>query len=185
MTAPEEAAAWRSAAGTLDVVPAVDRPDLVADAVRSAGVDLGRCQVAEIEPGLADTAEFCAHYGVPLGGSANCVVVAGRRGGAQRVAACVVLATTRADVNGVVKRTLDVRSASFLPMDEAVARTGMEHGGITPVGLPTGWPVYLDVVVARAPALVVGSGLRRSKLLVPGDLLAALPGVVVVDGLGR
>ena len=65
-------------------------------------------------------------------------MVAGRRDGEERVAACVVRADTRADVNNLVKRTLDVRKASFLPMDRAVEESGMEYGGITPVGLPGG-----------------------------------------------
>lgn len=167
MTTPD-VIAWRAAAGTMVVVPAVARPDLLADAVRTSGLDLDVARVAEIDPELADTAEFCAHYGVPLGLSANCVVVGGKRNGEQRVAACVVVATTRADINGVVKRTLDVRSASFLPMDDAVALTRMEFGGITPAGLPEQWPVYLDARAAQEPVLVVGSGLRRSKLLVSG-----------------
>ena len=97
--------------------------------------------VAEIDPALADTAEFCAAYGSPMDGSANCVVVAGRRGDDTRYAACLVLATTRADVNGLVRRRLNARKASFAPMDDAVALTGMEYGGITPVGLPAEWPV--------------------------------------------
>ena len=90
--------------------------------------------------------------------SANCVVVAGRRGGDERVAACVVLATTRADVNGLVRRLLDVRKASFLAMDLAVEWTGMEYGGITPVGLPEGWSVFVDAAVAATPYVVIGSG---------------------------
>ena len=77
-------------------------------------------------------------YDVPMAAGANCVVVVGRRGGEERVAACVVRADTRADVNNLVKRTLDVRKASFLSMDRAVEETGMEYGGITPVGLPDG-----------------------------------------------
>jgi prolyl-tRNA editing enzyme YbaK/EbsC (Cys-tRNA(Pro) deacylase) len=185
MTAPEGATAWRVAAGTMDVVAAAARPDLLAEPARRAGVDLNAFGVAEIDPALADTVAFCAHYGVPRALSANCVVVGGRRGGEQRVAACVVLATTRADVNGLVKRTLDVRSASFLPMDEAVAGTGMEYGGITPLGLPAQWRLLIDSAVAEEPAVVVGSGLRRSKVVVPGSLLAALPGATVVAGLGR
>ena len=102
-----------------------------------------------------------------------------------RLAACLVFATTRADVNGVVRRHLDVRKASFAPMAEAVELTGMEYGGITPLGLPAGWPILIDAEVAAAPAVVVGSGVRRSKLVLPGRALAALPGAVVVDGLGR
>ena len=100
-----------------------------------------------IDPELADTAAFCARYGVALEDSANCVVIAGRRGGETRYAACVVLATTRADVNGVVRRRLDARKASFAPMDDAVALTGMEYGGITPIGLPADWPILVDAAV--------------------------------------
>ena len=96
----------------------------------------------------------------------------------------MVLATTRADVNGVARRTLQAKKASFAPMDAAVAETGMEYGGITPLGLPEGWPVLVDGAVAATDRVVVGSGVRRSKLLLPGKLLAALPGAVVLDGLG-
>lgn len=180
-----DAHGWHDAAGTLDVVPAASRPDLLAGAVRSSGVDLASFGVAGIDPDQADTAQFCATYGVDPAASANCVVVGGRRAGERRVAACVVPATTRADVNGVVKRALDVRTCSFLPVAEAVALTGMEHGGITPIGLPAGWRLLLDAVVAAAPAVVVGSGLRRSKVVVTGAVLAALPGAEVVEGLGR
>ena len=91
-----------------------------------AVADIG---VAEIDPALADTAAFCERYDVALTESANCVVVAGRRDGQTRLAACMVLATTRADVNGLVQRELDVRKASFAPMDQAVELTGMEYGG--------------------------------------------------------
>jgi prolyl-tRNA editing enzyme YbaK/EbsC (Cys-tRNA(Pro) deacylase) len=110
-------------------------------------------------------------------------VVAGRRGQDTRLAACVVLATTRADVNGVVRRRLDARKASFAPMDLAVSETGMEYGGITPLGLPAQWPVYVDLAVMERPYVVVGSGLRRSKLVVATSVLAEVPGAEVVDGL--
>ncbi|WP_184925889.1 YbaK/EbsC family protein [Saccharothrix ecbatanensis] len=175
-------------AGTLTPVPALDRLDLVAGPVAAAlrsMADGARFAVAEIDPTLADTAEFCAHYGSPLEASANCVVVAGKRGDTVRYAACLVLATTRADVNGVVRRRLDARKASFAPMDDAVSLSGMEYGGITPVGLPADWPVLLSPEVAAAPELVIGSGIRGSKLLVPGEVLAKLPGAEVVDGLAR
>ncbi|HET6920531.1 MAG TPA: YbaK/EbsC family protein [Jiangellaceae bacterium] len=173
--------------GALATVPASERPDLLAEPVRVA-LDArphAEIYVAEIDPELADTAQFCTAYGVAPEISANCVVVAGRRGGEQRVAACMVLATTRADVNNVVKRRLDVRKASFLAMDEAVLATGMEYGGITPIGLPTGWPVLVDAAVAELPYTVIGSGVRRSKLALPGATLAGWPGAEVVDGLGR
>src|SRR6202035_5836737 len=119
-------------------------------------------------------------YGVAPDVSANCVVISGKRGGETKFAACVVLATTRADVNGAARRHLDVRKASFAPMDVAVAETGMEYGGITPVGLPAAWPILVDAAVAVLPRVVVGSGVRRSKLVLPGAALAGLPGAEVL-----
>ncbi len=177
--------------GNLPTGPAVDRLDLLAPVVAAAitagahVAGMSKVEVAEIDPELADTAAMSAAYGVALEMSANCVVVTGRRGGENRHAACVVLATTRADVNGLVRRRLDVRKASFAATDFAVSETGMEYGGITPVGLPPGWPLLVDAAAAAAPVVVVGSGLRRSKLVLPGALLAELPGAEVVKGLGR
>ncbi len=177
--------------GSLPAVAALDRQDLLAPPVAAALTDLaGKLPadlvgVAEIDPELADTAAFCERYGVALTESANCVVVAGRRDGQTRMAACMVLATTRADVNGLVKRELDVRKASFAAMETAVELTGMEYGGITPIGLPAEWPLFVDEAVASAERVVIGSGLRRSKLTLPGAVLASLPGAVVLPGLGR
>jgi prolyl-tRNA editing enzyme YbaK/EbsC (Cys-tRNA(Pro) deacylase) len=177
--------------GNLDAVPALSRSDLLAPGVGTAlaaldgKIDVAAVGVAEIDPDLADTAAFCERYGVPPGESANCVVVAGRRDGETRFAACVVLATTRADVNGIVRRQLDVRKASFAAVDVAVAETAMEYGGITPIGLPAHWPVFVDDAVAARERVVVGSGIRRSKLTLRGEALAQLPGAVVVAGLGR
>src|SRR5258708_3449217 len=127
--------------GTLRTEPALSRPDLLAPPVLAAlrGWDrAAEVYVAPIDPELPDTAAFCAAYEVGLDASANCVVVAGKREGVVRYAACLVLATTRADVNGLARRQLDVRKASFAPMDAAVSETGMEYGGITPIGLPAG-----------------------------------------------
>ena len=181
--------AW-TIAGSLTPMPALEHPELLAEPVAAALAALpadqaARIAVAEIDPDLADTAAFCSTYGSPLEASANCVVVSGKREGQVRYAACLVLATTRADVNNVVRKRLDVRKASFAPMDTAVELSGMAYGGITPVGLPAGWPLLIDAAVAKAPELVVGSGIRGSKLLVPGDVLAALPGAEVVDDLGK
>lgn len=171
-------------------VPALTRPDLLAPPVLAAlrgwqgSVSVDEVTVTEIDPEVADTAAFCARYGVALEESANCVVVAGKRAGQVRLAACVVLATTRTDVNGLVRRHLDVGKASFAPREAAVAGTDMEYGGITPVGLPAGWSLLVDTAVAAHPRVVVGSGVRRSKLLLPGAALAGLPRAVVLEGLG-
>ena len=171
--------------GSLTWHPASQRPDLLGSAVAAALPSLpGPAWVAEIDEGLADTAAFTATYRVPLSASANCVVVAARRAGQTTLAACLVLATTRADVNGLVRRQLGARKASFAPQDVAVAETGMAYGGITPIGLPPGWPVLIDAAVAAADLVVVGSGVRGSKLAVPGPVLAQLPAAQVLEGLG-
>ncbi len=172
--------------GTLPWRPARDTLDLLADPVAAALATWARAgdlAVAPIDPDLADTAAFCAAYDVPPDDSANCVVIAGRRGDTVSYAACVVLATTRADVNGTVRRRLDARKASFASMDDAVARSGMEYGGITPIGLPAEWPVLIDRAVLGRASVVIGSGLRRSKIALPPDALAQLPTAEVVDGL--
>ncbi|MFF4749797.1 YbaK/EbsC family protein [Streptomyces sp. NPDC002514] len=159
----------------------------VAEAVRNwrGGVPADQIVYVDTEPEWADTAVFVEHYGRDLlERSANCVVVAGRRGGGATLAACVVLSTTRVDVNGTVRRRLGARKASFASMDTATGETGMEYGGITPVGLPADWTVLVDCAVVDLPYVLVGSGRRRGKLLVPGKAFAQLPGAVVLEGLG-
>jgi prolyl-tRNA editing enzyme YbaK/EbsC (Cys-tRNA(Pro) deacylase) len=174
-----------------DAAPATERLELLADPVAAAlrgwrgTVPAAELVHVDSDPAVADTAVFCETYGQDLlERSANCVVVAGKRGGNVTLAACVALSTTRVDVNGTVRRHLDVRKASFARTETATAETGMEYGGITPIGLPEGWPILVDARVADAPYLVVGSGRRRGKLIVPGKALAELPGAMVLDGLG-
>ena len=172
--------------GELQPVFAIERPDLLAEPVRAAleqwphATQVG---VVEIDPALADTAAMTSAYGVALSASANCVVVMGRRGGEERMAACVVRADLRVDVNNAVKRLLDVRKASFLPMERAVGETAMEYGGITPVGLPGGWRLLITTEVLDIDKAIIGSGVRRSKLVLPGALLADLPGAEVVKSM--
>ncbi|MGW5097496.1 YbaK/EbsC family protein [Streptomyces nodosus] len=159
----------------------------VADAVRrwSGSVPADQIVHVDTEPEWADTAVFVEHYGRELlDRSANCVVVAGRRGGVTTLAACVVLSTARVDVNGAVRRELGARKASFAPMEVATGETGMEHGGITPIGLPGDWPVLVDSAVVDLPYVLVGSGRRRGKLLVPGKAFAEVANAVVLEGLG-
>ena len=176
--------------GSLDLLPALDHPELLADPVFALLSTLpptlaASVGVAAIDPDLADTAAFCEAYDVGLDVSANCVIVAGTRGEVTKYAACMVLATTRLDVNGVVRRLLDARKASFAPMDDAVASTGMEYGGITPIGIPADWFLFVD---SRIPALgdvVIGAGIRAAKIVLPGALLAELPNAQVIDGLAK
>ncbi len=172
--------------GTLSTEPIDARPDLLAEPVRAAlssWEHAAAVGVAPIDAALADTAACSEAYDVPLDAGANCVVVAGRRDGEERVAACLVRSDTRADVNNRVKRLLDVRKCSFLSMERAVEESGMEHGGITPVGLPAGWRLLVDARVVETDLVLVGSGVRRSKLVLPGHLAAVLPRAEVIPDL--
>ena len=175
--------------------PALERTDLLAAPVAAAlralegsspdGARLThQAQVVPIDPRYSDTDVLNARYSLCPEATGNCVLVAGKRTGEERIAACVVRATDFADVNHVVKRRIDVRKASFLPVERAVELSLMEYGGITPVGLPEDWRLFIDGAVAERATVLIGSGLRHSKLLVPGSLLAALPGAEVVTGLG-
>jgi prolyl-tRNA editing enzyme YbaK/EbsC (Cys-tRNA(Pro) deacylase) len=170
--------------GTLDFTPALDSPELLAAptaaALRATDGAAADVLAAAIDPGLADTAAFCEHYEISMADGANCVVVQARRGERTWYAAVMVRGSDRADVNGIVRRHLDARKLSFASMDDAVALTGMEYGGITPVGLPADWPILVDESVAEHERLIVGSGIRGSKLLVTGRFLASLPNAQVL-----
>lgn len=169
-----------SARGNLDWQPFHSATHLVAEPVRAAGAP-DNTEVVAIDATLADTSAFCAEYDVALGASANCVIVAGTRAGETRYAAVMVLATDRADVNGVIRRELDARKISFAPAEDAISFTGMEFGGITPLGLPSEWPILVDTRVVEAGPVVIGAGVRAAKLLVDGAALASLPNARVLD----
>jgi prolyl-tRNA editing enzyme YbaK/EbsC (Cys-tRNA(Pro) deacylase) len=165
--------------GKLTFVPASDAVELVAPPARPHLRD--GLWVSAIDPDLADTAAFCDHYDVGLDVSANCVIVEARRADRVWYAACVVLATTRADVNGAVRKHLGARKISFAAMERAVALTGMEYGGITPVGLPDDWPILVDANVVGQDRVIIGSGIRGSKLLAATSVLASLPSAEVLE----
>jgi len=170
----------------LNPVAALDRPDLLSAAVIAAIRDyLPQALVFEIDPAHSDTETLCAVYDLPMDVMGNAVLVSGRRDGVERRACCLTLAHRRVDVNGLVRRRLEVRKASFMPHETAVAASGMEYCGITPVGLPDGWPIWLDAAVADSPSVCIGAGIRAAKLVVPGAALLMLPGAERIEGLAR
>jgi prolyl-tRNA editing enzyme YbaK/EbsC (Cys-tRNA(Pro) deacylase) len=174
--------------GTLDLSPALEHLDEVGAPVRAAleqWEHAGEVLFAAIDPELADTATMSEAYGTSMEDSANCVVIMGKRAGEERIAAAMVRADTRADVNTVVRGLLDVRKCSFLDHGRAVEETGMEHGGITPIGLPADWRILVDERVADIELAIIGAGVRGAKLFLPGRLLGELPGAEVVPGLAH
>ena len=169
--------------GKLHFEPVQQQFSLVAEPTHKTIEALGlkEVYVSEIDETLADTAAFCEQYGVGLDVSANCVIVEAKRADKVWYAACMILATTRADVNNIIRRRLDARKISFAPMDTATSLTHMMYGGITPIGLPSDWPILIDTRVNDTEHIIIGSGLRRSKILVPGSLLVKLPNAEVLD----
>jgi prolyl-tRNA editing enzyme YbaK/EbsC (Cys-tRNA(Pro) deacylase) len=141
-------------------------------------------EIVPCDPELADTAAFCAAYGYLPEDSANTIVVVGKSD-PPRFVACVVLATTRLDVNGLVRRRLGTRKASFASAEETREVTGMLIGGVTPFGLPDTLAIWVDRAVMARPRIILGGGDRSSKVLVPPAGLLALPSVEVVEGLAN
>jgi prolyl-tRNA editing enzyme YbaK/EbsC (Cys-tRNA(Pro) deacylase) len=156
--------------------------DSVEARVRASVAALGvPYEIVPCDPALADTADFCAAYGYSMEDSANTIVVAGRAEPNVHVA-CVVLATTRLDVNSAVRRRLGVRKASFAGADDVRRITGMEIGGVTPFALD-GMPLWIDGRVMQRERIVLGGGSRDCKVVGPPALLTALPGAEAVEGL--
>lgn len=151
------------------------------DAAAATGVPY---EIVPCDPALADTAEFCDAYGYTLDQSANAIVVVGK-GDPRLYVCCLVLATTRLDVNGTVRQTIGRKKASFASAEETAEMTGMQIGGVTPYGLPLELPIWIDTRVMACDEVIVGGGSRERKLLVPPASLAALPGAVVVDDLAK
>jgi prolyl-tRNA editing enzyme YbaK/EbsC (Cys-tRNA(Pro) deacylase) len=159
----------------------VNPQEAVVDHLRQLGVDH---EIVPCDPALADTAAFCEAYGYSPDDSANTIIVVGK-GETARPVACVVLATTRLDVNGVVRRRLEVRKASFASAEETMQLTGMEIGGVTAFALPDNIPIWVDGAVMARHRIILGGGSRAIKVLTPAATLTMLPNVTVIDDLAR
>jgi prolyl-tRNA editing enzyme YbaK/EbsC (Cys-tRNA(Pro) deacylase) len=177
---PADDATQRSLGYCWPVPTDVDRDRLSAILGRlGAPFELFACN-----PALADTVQFCAAYGFALDDSANTIVVVGKAD-PRRYAACVTLATHRLDVNRAVRDRLGTRKASFASADETRTLTGMEIGGVTPFGLPTGLPLWVDASVMERSRIVLGGGSRSWKVIASPEILLALPGAEVIAGLAN
>ncbi len=138
-------------------------------------------EAMDCDPDLADTAVFCAHYGVSLNVSANAIVVKSKRG-EPKFGLVLVLATHKV-VNRAIRKLLGTSKASFAPAEETKALTGMLIGGVTPFGLPEGapLPIWIDRAVMDCDAVVIGGGSRDLKIRVAPSVIAALPNASVHD----
>jgi prolyl-tRNA editing enzyme YbaK/EbsC (Cys-tRNA(Pro) deacylase) len=141
-------------------------------------------KVLECDPKFADTAAFCEHYQFKLEQSANAIIVAGRAD-PTKFACCIVLATTKLDVNRAVCKLLGVKRASFASGDQTHQLTGMEIGGVTPFGIPDEVPIYVDAAVLMQKEIVMGGGNRSSKVILNPLELETFPRVEVVDSLAK
>ncbi len=164
-----------------------DATELLAAPVRALLEQLQSANVlvAPIDPSFSDTAAFCTEYGVTPAQCANCVIVEGKGGETNIFAACMVLGSMRLDVNIAVRTALAVKKVSFAKMEDAVSKSAMEYGAITPVGLPSEWPILVDAAVAQSEWVVIGSGVRNSKLIVPGSFFGTLPNTRIIDALAK
>ena len=139
-------------------------------------------EVMPCDPDLADTAVFCEHYGYPPEDSVNTIIVKAKTGG-ERFVACALLAHTRLDVNGCIRKRIASRRVSFASAAETERMTGMTIGGVTPIGLPTDLPLWVDARLMERSEVILGGGTRRSKIRVPPAIFEFVPGVEIVDGL--
>ena len=151
----------------------------ILESLKDAGATY---EVIDCDPSFADTAEFCNHYGYSLDESANAILLEGKAE-SPVYALCVVLATTRINVNKVARKRLGTRKASFASAEITKELTGMEIGGVTPVGLPEDLPVWIDSLVMEAPKVIIGAGSRSAKIYLSPDNLLRFPNTHIVDGL--
>jgi len=153
--------------------------DPVLETIDGLGVGY---EIISCNPDLADTAQFCEAYGYELEDSANTILVVGKADPRVYVA-CVVLASTRLDVNGRVKKKLGIRRTSFASAEETLEVTGMTIGGVTPFGFPDDLPIWIDERVMLRDRIILGGGTRDRKVLASPEILTALPTVEVVADL--
>ncbi|HJP08509.1 MAG TPA: YbaK/EbsC family protein [Arenicellales bacterium] len=154
-----------------------------ASATLTALADFGiEHEVLDCDPELADTAVFCEHYGIPLSISANVIVAAGKSNPRQ-YAACVLLASTRLDVNKSVRKRMGVKKCSFASAEETRALTGMEIGGVTALGLPASLPLWVDSRVMQPDYVILGGGSRSIKIKVSPAVFNLTPNTTIIEGL--
>ena len=159
--------------------PPDDAAAKVLATLQSLGIEY---EVMDCDPELADTALFCEHYNIPPEVSANVIIAAGKSDPRQ-YAACVLLATTRLDVNKCVRKKMGVKKCSFASAEETKALTGMEIGGVTALGLPASLPLMVDSIVMQGDYIILGGGSGSVKIIVSATVFELTPNTEIVEGL--
>ena len=152
----------------------------VLDALEKLGIPF---ELIEIDPEFSDTKAFCERYGYPPEQTCNTILVASKKS-PKMYAACVALANTRLDVNKRVKNLLGVPKVSFASSEEMVQLTGMEIGGVTPIGLPAELPLYVDQRIMDQEWVILGGGSRGLKIKVSPEVFNSMGAQVVSDLAG-
>lgn len=175
---------------TLSFQPAIQYPHLLAIPVQHAvqswigTYSANDILVSEIDPKYMGGNELCHYYGLSPENGANCVIVEAVRGNKKEFAACLIpVCCQRADLNGVVRKYLSARRISLAPLQDVLRETQMEYGSITVVGLPKHWSILIDPQIINSEKIVMGSGLQKSKLLLPGKALLDLPNTHILEGI--
>lgn len=174
--------------GNLKFLCAREHPELMSSTVAEMVLDCmygDKIGVVEINPDSSDTSTFCKEYGVKMNQTANCVILEAKRSDRTWLAACVILGNTRADINGLVRRTLNARKISFASMEKAIVESGMEYGAITPIGLPKTWCILVDKAVTDLEYVIIGSGIRKSKLAIPGHAFISINNMKIIENLAE
>jgi prolyl-tRNA editing enzyme YbaK/EbsC (Cys-tRNA(Pro) deacylase) len=167
---------------TFDPIQLADQrvPLVVSSRAYDSGIS-NRVFVAGIDPDFADTSSFCKQYDISESESVNCIVIEAKKAGEKQYCACLIMASDMIDVNGKVRKALGASKASFAAKDVALELTGMEYGGVTPVGLPDDWVIYVDESVMEREFIVIGGGYRASKIAAYTGALLKLPNAKMVD----
>lgn len=172
----------------LEFKPAIERQDLLAPTVWEGIEKLGATEeikVVEIDPEFALGLSQYPQFEIPTETEVNCLVVEGKRGEEKKYAALLVPYGKKANTNATVKRPLDVSKVGFAPLETVLEQTGMEFGGIGPIGLPESWSILVDSQILQQDNIIVGGGMAHSKLLVPTNLVSQIPNVSILEGLAK
>ena len=158
-----------------------DSSDAVISELNHLKVDY---EIMPCDPDLADTASFCENYGISPENSANAILVVGKSN-PKIFTLCLLLATHKLDVNGAIRKKLGTKKASFASGEETENITGMIVGGVTPFGLTSPLPIWVDKAVMERTSVIVGGGSRDQKIRINPNALLNLTNIEVIENLAK